>query len=86
MASGIPVITGNLTSLPEVVGDAGIMTDPDDVAGIRESLRQLLEDHVFAKELGNRGLIRAQTFSWRRCAQETFAVYEKVMAQRDGYR
>jgi len=86
MASGIPVITGNLTSLPEVVGNAGIMTDPDDVLGIRESLRQLLEDRVFAEDLGNRGLIRARTFSWRRCAEETFAVYEKVMTQRDGYR
>jgi alpha-1,3-rhamnosyl/mannosyltransferase len=84
MASGVPVITGNLTSLPEVVGDAGIMVDPDDVDGLRDSLRQLLEDRAYAEDLGRRGLARAGTFSWARCARETFSVYEKVMAQRGG--
>ncbi|MCW2313979.1 glycosyltransferase family 4 protein [Rhodoferax antarcticus] len=84
MASGVPVITSNRTSLPEVVGDAGIMLDPDDVDGLREQLRRLLEDRAHAQHLASLGLVRAQSFSWDRCAQETFAVYEKVMAQR-GY-
>jgi glycosyltransferase involved in cell wall biosynthesis len=44
MASGVPVITSNQTSLPEVVGDAGLMLDPDDVDGLREQLQRLLED------------------------------------------
>lgn len=82
MACGVPVITGNLTSLPEVVGDAGIMVDPDDVNGMRESLLRLLEDRAYAEDLGRRGLVRAGTFSWERCARETFSVYEKVMKQR----
>ncbi len=82
MASGVPVLTSNTTSLPEVVGDAGLMVDPDDVDGLRERLRQLLEDRAFADSLGQLGLVRAQTFSWERCAQETFAVYQKVMQQR----
>lgn len=86
MASGVPVITGNLTSLPEVVGDAGIMVDPDDVDGMRENLRRLLEDRAFAENLGRRGLARAQTFSWDRCARETFAVYEKARQQRGSTR
>lgn len=84
MASGVPVITSNSTSLPEVVGDAGIMLDPDDVDGLRERLRQLLEDRAYAENLGHLGLQRAQTFSWERCARQTFAVYEGVMRQR-GY-
>lgn len=82
MASGVPVITSNKTSLPEVVGDAGIMVDPDDVEGMRERLRQLLEDQAYADELGQRGLVRSQTFSWDRCARETFSVYRQVMQQR----
>jgi glycosyltransferase involved in cell wall biosynthesis len=82
MASGVPVITSNRTSLPEVVGDAGLMVDPDDVDGLRERLQQLLEDRAFAEALGQRGLARSQLFSWERCAQETFAVYEKVLRQR----
>ncbi|MEO8013078.1 MAG: glycosyltransferase family 1 protein [Polaromonas sp.] len=84
MASGVPVITSNRTSLPEVVGDAGIMVDPDDVDGLRERLRQLLEDAAYSAELGHLGLLRSQTFSWDRCARETFAVYRQVMRQRGG--
>jgi glycosyltransferase involved in cell wall biosynthesis len=82
MASGVPVITSNRTSLPEVVGDAGLMVDPDDVEGLGERLQQLLEDRVFAEMLGQQGLVRSRLFSWERCAQETFAVYEKVLRQR----
>lgn len=82
MACGIPVITSNRTSLPEVVGNAGLMLDPDDVEGLREQLRKLLEDRYFAADLGARGLLRSQQFSWERCARETFSVYEKVMMQR----
>lgn len=82
MASGVPVITSNQTSLPEVVGDTGVMVAPDDVDGLRERLRQLLEDRVYAHDLGRRGLVRARDFSWDRCAQETFAVYEGVMQRR----
>lgn len=79
MASGVPVVTGNTTSLPEVVGDAGLMVNPDDVDGLRACLCQLLEDRAFAQSLGSLGLARAQTFSWERCASETYAVYEKVL-------
>lgn len=82
MASGVAVITSNRTSLPEVVGHAGIMVDPDDVDSMRERLRQLLEDRVYAEDLGKLGLERARTFSWDRCAQETFSVYQQVMRQR----
>jgi alpha-1,3-rhamnosyl/mannosyltransferase len=82
MASGVPVVTGNLTSLPEVVGDAGLMVAPDDVDSMRECLRQLLEDREFAAALAQRGRLRAQSFSWDKCARETFSVYEKVLQQR----
>lgn len=82
MASGVPVITSNRTSLPEVVGDAGIMVDPDDMDGLREGLRRLLEDRAYAETLGGLGLARSRTFSWERCARETFSVYQRVMQQR----
>ena len=84
MASGVPVITSNQTSLPEVVGDAGLMFDPDDVDSLREQLQRLLEDQAFAEMLGQRGLARSRMFSWERCAKETFAVYKKVLQQRCG--
>lgn len=84
MASGVPVLTSNRTSLPEVVGDVGVMVDPDDVDGMRERLLQLLDDRAYASDLARLGLARAQTFSWDRCAQETVGVYQKVMQQKGG--
>lgn len=82
MASGVPVVTSNQTSLPEVVGDAGLMVAPDDVDGLRLSLLQLLDDRAFADDLARRGLERASSFSWERCAQETRSIYTKVMDRR----
>jgi alpha-1,3-rhamnosyl/mannosyltransferase len=82
MASGVPVICSNATSLPEVVGSDGLLIDPDDVLGFTESLRQVLEDRAFAQALGLRGLTRSKTFSWEKCASETLSVYEQVLAQR----
>lgn len=82
MASGVPVLTSNQTSLPEVVGDAGLMVDPDDIDGMRNSLQHMLEDRAFAQTLRTKGLERAQTFSWERCAQETSGVYKQVMRGR----
>ena len=78
MASGVPVLTSNATSLPEVVGDAGLMVDPDDVGGMSDSLALLLEDAKTAQGLVELGIARARTFSWERCAQETAQVYRKV--------
>lgn len=83
MASGVPVITSNTTSLPEVVGEAGVMLDPDDVESLTNRLRQLLEDRVFAATLAALGLTRSQKFSWDICAAETLAVYERVLAKTD---
>ncbi|MDD5478448.1 MAG: glycosyltransferase family 1 protein [Rhodoferax sp.] len=82
MASGVPVLTSNQTSLPEVVGDAGLMVNPDDVSAMRDSLQLMLEDRVFAQALGTKGLARAQSFSWERCARETVDVYKQVMRSR----
>lgn len=78
MAAGVPVVTGNLTSLPEVVGDAGLMTHPDDVVGMRMALQSLLEQPELAAEKSLAGQAKAATFSWERCARETAAVYSQV--------
>lgn len=80
MAAGVPVVTGNLTSLPEVVGDAGIMTHPDDAQAMRAALKSLLEEPELAAQKIQVGLAKAATFSWDRCAQETAMVYAKVHA------
>lgn len=78
MACGCPVITSNTSSLPEVVGDAGIMVDPHDVEGLADATHKILNNDGLKQDMIKRGLKRAKMFSWERCARETLDVYEDV--------
>jgi alpha-1,3-rhamnosyl/mannosyltransferase len=77
MACGTPVIVANRSSLPEVVGDAGLLVEPDP-AGLADGIRRLLADGVLRRELRERGIRRAGEFSWRRTAAETLRVYQQA--------
>jgi glycosyltransferase involved in cell wall biosynthesis len=74
MACGTPVLTANTSSMPEVVGDAGLPVDPLDVEAITAGLARLVADDALRRDLRTRGLARAATFSWERAAHETLAV------------
>ena len=78
MASGTPVVTSNVSSLPEVTGDAAVLVDPHDVASIEHGMRRVLTDQTLAAEMRRRGLIRAREFSWERSVARTLGVYQKV--------
>ncbi|MDR3199350.1 MAG: glycosyltransferase family 4 protein [Planctomycetaceae bacterium] len=67
MQCGTPVITSNTSSLPEVVGDAGIMLDPHDVEGLAEAFNRVLNDGELRKTMTAKGLEQAQKFSWDQC-------------------
>ena len=79
MACGCPVITSNTSSLPEVVGDAGIMIDPNDIDSLTESMHKILTDNELRKEMSRKSLERAGMFSWKKTAKETWDVYEDVL-------
>jgi alpha-1,3-rhamnosyl/mannosyltransferase len=79
MACGAPVIASNNSSLPEVVGDAGASFDPMDVEGIAEAMYRMVDDATWREELSAKGMRRAATFSWKRTADETIAVYRGVL-------
>ena len=64
MACGTPVLTSNVSSLPEVVGDAALLVDPGDPASIAAAMTRIAEDGRLAKDLRERGLVRARLFSW----------------------
>lgn len=81
MASGVPVITSNQASLPEVVGNAGIQVFPGDTIGLQTALLSLLESPDRCQELIQLGLEQASKFTWERCAEETLAVYKSVLAE-----
>ena len=78
MASGVPVVCSNSSSLPEVVGDAAAMCDPADVDQLSLLIATGLEDEDWRCVARVNGLKRADGFSWERCAQETVSIYQEV--------
>lgn len=74
MACGTPVVASNVSSLPEVVGDAGLLVNPRDIVAVSSAMAQIAMDAGLRRELRHRGLERAKLFSWRKCAQETLQV------------
>ncbi|HET6976782.1 MAG TPA: glycosyltransferase family 1 protein [Pyrinomonadaceae bacterium] len=78
MKCGTPVIVGNRTSLPEVVGDAGLKVDPFDVDAIAGAIRKLINDATLRKQLSQMGQERASAFTWRETARQTLRVYREV--------
>lgn len=75
---GAPVIVGNRTSLPEVVGDAALAVDPFDVNAIADAIKRLINDPALRTQLSVKGQQRAGEFNWRETAKKTLAVYKEV--------
>ena len=83
MACGCPVVSSNSSSLPEVVGDAGLMVAPEQTNDLaREAMLKVLSDSSLRDSMRCRGLERAAMFSWKRCARETLDVYRCVTGMR----
>jgi len=78
MACGCPVVTSNTSSLPEVVGEAGIMFNPHHTDSLIEAIRQVLTDSELRDDMVRKGLEQAEKFSWEKAARETEEVYNKV--------
>jgi alpha-1,3-rhamnosyl/mannosyltransferase len=81
MASGVPVVASNVSSLPEVCGDAGWLIAPDDVDGAAEAIGQLLTTPELASRLATAGRDRARSFSWADTARRTRDVYARVLGE-----
>jgi glycosyltransferase involved in cell wall biosynthesis len=79
MGCGLPVAAAAASSIPEVVGDAGLLLDPDDEVGWSDAIERILDDRTHAQSLRAKGLARASQFSWERTARETAAVYRKLL-------
>ena len=78
MACGTPVIGSKTTSLPEVVGDAGLFFDPNDPDELLGHMTTIIENDELRKELAQRSLQRSAAFSWSKSASEALSVFEKV--------
>ncbi len=78
MACGAPVITSNTSSLPEVVGDAALLVDPNNTNKLAQAILRLLEDEQLHEELRQKGYARAQHFTWAKSASKMLSVYQRL--------
>jgi glycosyltransferase involved in cell wall biosynthesis len=78
MACGAPVVAADRTSLPEVVGDAGLLVNPFDAGEIAGAVARLIDDAALRASLRDRGLARAARFDWRETARRTLEVYKRA--------
>ena len=76
MKCGVPVITSNTSSLPEVVGDAGIMVAPTDEDALSHAMLKIFRDSSLRARMSERSLARAALFSWEKCVEETIRAYK----------
>lgn len=79
MQCGVPVITSNTSSLPEVVGDAGIMVSPVDNDSICQAILDVYRNSALRSLLRAKSLERSAQFSWERCTRETVAAYKMAL-------
>jgi glycosyltransferase involved in cell wall biosynthesis len=82
MSCGTPVVTSNISSLPEVVGEAAVLVDPERVESIARGMEAVLIDSDLRELLAKEGLAQARRFSWERAARETLEVYRRVYEEK----
>jgi alpha-1,3-rhamnosyl/mannosyltransferase len=80
MACGTPVVTSDRSSLPEVVGDAGLLVDPRSVEAVSEAVERVVRDDALHARLRGSGIRRSASYTWQRCADETVAAYRLATA------
>jgi glycosyltransferase involved in cell wall biosynthesis len=78
MASGTPVVTSNVSSLPEVAGDAAVLVDPYEPSAIADGIYQVLTDERLRRDLRHKGVARAGQFSWEQSVRRVRAIYDEV--------
>jgi glycosyltransferase involved in cell wall biosynthesis len=79
MACGTPVLASNREAIPEILGGAGLLFDPEDLDGLSRLLEKLGGDEALKNQLRKRGLERVKSFSWEKTARETVQVYSEVL-------
>jgi len=80
MACGVPVIGSNVSSIPEVVSNAGILIDPHNSVLLKDAILRLLEDKEIYEKLSGLGISRSREFTWESCVNKTFNLYKQVLS------
>ena len=86
MAIGVPVVAARRGALPEVIGNAGLLVDPDDDQMFSDAMRRVLQDRRLARECRDKGIVQAKTFSWNHSAKKLVTAYKKAVLYRSSKR
>ena len=78
MACGTPVVASRISSLPELVGDSGVLVNPESVPSIAKGIYKIISNPKLKKQFSEKGLERVKEFSWEKCAQKTLKTLEAV--------
>lgn len=79
MSVGCPVLSSNRSSLPEVVGNGGILFDPEDHENLRVVMEQVSQSESLKNDLASRGYLQCQQFTWKQCAADTLQAYQRLL-------
>ncbi|NTU99321.1 glycosyltransferase family 4 protein [Candidatus Falkowbacteria bacterium] len=80
MAKGLPVVSSNAASMPEILGDAAAYFDPSDLSKMKQAIAEVLDSEILRKELCNKGFERVKQYSWQECARLTLEIYRKAFS------
>lgn len=83
MASGVPVISSNVSSLPEVVGDTGVLVDPHDADMLAQVVERMISDTSARDKLSEKALVKSKEFTWDRCVTQTMSAYQELLSNVD---
>ena len=78
MSMGVPVITSNVSSMPEVSGDAAVLVNPNKITDIEKAIAKVLSNKKLRDKMSKSGLVQAKKFTWAKVAKETLKVYQEV--------
>ena len=81
MAAGVPVVTSNVSSLPEITGGAALLVDLRSVADLGAAIERVLLSSTLREELGRRGGARVREYRWEVCARETLRFFESLVGR-----
>ena len=79
MAYGLPVVSSNKTSLPEILGSAAVYFNPENKAEMKAKIELIISDENLRREMINRGYLQIKKYSWSECARQTLEVYNKIL-------
>jgi glycosyltransferase involved in cell wall biosynthesis len=86
MSVGVPVVAANRGALPEVLGDAGALVEPDDPEAMASAIERMIDDRAFAAQCAAKGISRSRQFNWKHTAARVYESYQLAIENKRAHR